>query len=124
MKQILSNDYEGLYECQLDERKEFQYPPFSRLIRIYFKHKDRSVVTKAAHFMAENLKKVEGIKVLGPEFPPHSRIQDLYIKSILLKTQKSKSYMFMRELIKRNISAIYKKKEFSSMKIYSDVDPQ
>ncbi len=124
MKQILSNDYEGMYKSQMDERKEFHYPPFSRLIRIYFKHKDRSVVTKAAHFMAENLKKVEGIKVLGPEFPLHSRIQDLYIKSILLKNQKSKSYIYMRELIKRNISAIYKKKEFSSMKIYSDVDPQ
>ncbi len=124
MKQILSNDYEGMYKSQMEERKEFYYPPFSRLIRIYFKHKDRSVVTKAAHFMAENLKKVEGIKVLGPEFPLHSRIQDLYIKSILLKNQKSKSYMFMRELIKRNISAINKKKEFSSMKIYSDVDPQ
>lgn len=124
MEQILNNDYEGMYKNQLEERKEFHYPPFSRLIRIYFKHKDRSLVTKAAHFMAENLKRVEGIQVLGPEFPPHSRIQDLYIKSILLKSQKAISYTFIRELIKRNTSSIHQKKEFSSVKIYSDVDPQ
>jgi len=124
MKQILNNDYEAMYESQLEERREFHYPPFSRLIRIFFKHKDRSVVIKAAQIMAENMKKVEGIIVLGPEFPPHSRIQDLFIKSILLKTQKSKSYLLIRELIKRNTSIIHQKKEFTSIKIYSDVDPQ
>jgi len=124
MKQILNNDYEDMYQNQLEERKEFHYPPFSRLIRIYLKHRNRAVVTGAAEIMAANLRKFQGTRVLGPEFPPHSRIQDLYIKSILLKTDKSKSYMYIRELIKRNASALHQNKEFSSVRIYSDVDPQ
>lgn len=124
MKQILINDYEGMYKVQLNERMEFNYPPLSRLIRIYFKHRERSVVNGAAEIMAVNLKKSASAEVLGPEFPPHQRIQNMYIKSILLKTDKRKSYLYIRELIKRNASALHQKKEFASLKIYSDVDPQ
>ncbi len=124
MRQILNNDYEGMYKSQLDERKEFNYPPFTRLIRIYLKHKDRIVVNRAAEIMATNLRKVLGDRVLGPEFPPHARIQNLYIKSILLKTDKSKSYKYIRELIMRNSAALREKAEFSVLRIYSDVDPQ
>jgi len=124
MKQILNNDYEGMYKSQLDERKEFDYPPFTRLIRIYLKHKDRTVVNMAAEIMSINLRKVLGTRVLGPEFPPHARIQELFIKSILLKTDKNKSYKYIRELILRNSAALHEKAEFSSLRIYSDVDPQ
>ncbi|MEA1887389.1 MAG: primosomal protein N' [Bacteroidota bacterium] len=124
MKQILNNDYERMYQSQIDERKEFYYPPFSRLIRIYLKHRKKVMVEEAANIMTANLKKYPAAKVLGPEFPPHSRIQDLYIKSILLKVDKSKSYLFVGELIKRNASALRQVKEFSSLRIYSDVDPQ
>ncbi|MFO7851639.1 MAG: replication restart helicase PriA [Bacteroidota bacterium] len=124
MKQILNNDYEGMYQSQMDERKEFYYPPFSRLIRIYLKHRQKGVVEEAAEIMAANLKKYSGVKVLGPEFPPHSRIQNLYIKSILLKADKSKSYLYIGELIKRNVSVLSQVKTFSSLRIYSDVDPQ
>ncbi|MBS0011109.1 MAG: primosomal protein N' [Bacteroidales bacterium] len=124
MKQILHNDYEGMYESQLAERKEFNYPPFCRLIRVYIKHKDKNILNSAAQIMASNLKKVLGDSVLGPEFPPHSRLQNLYIKSILLKTDKRKSYRFIRELILRNSSLLQKREGFSTVRIYSDADPQ
>jgi len=124
MKQIINNDYRGMYETQLAERKEFNYPPFSRLVRIYIKHKEQDVVNKAANIMAVNLRDKLGSIVLGPDYPPHSRIQNLYIKSILLKTDKSKSYHYIRELIKRNSQVLRNKTEFSGLRIYSDVDPQ
>lgn len=124
MKQIINNDYRGMYETQLAERKEFNYPPFSRLVRIYIKHKEQDTVNKAANIMAVNLRDKLGSMVLGPDYPPHSRIQNLYIKSILLKTDKSKSYHYIRELIKRNSLALRNKTEFSGLRIYSDVDPQ
>lgn len=124
MKQIISNDYESMYRSQLEERKEFSYPPFTRLIRIYIKHKNREVVSRAAEIMAVNLRKVLGDRVLGPEFPPHARIQNLFIKSILLKTDKRKSYSHTRELIMRISGLLHEKAGFSSLRIYSDVDPQ
>lgn len=124
MKQIINNDYDKMYRDQLEERKEFAYPPFTRLIRIYIKHKDREVVSSAAELMAANLRKVLGDRVLGPEFPPHARIQNLFIKSILLKTDKRTSYGRTRLLIKKNTALLLKKAGFSSLRIYSDVDPQ
>lgn len=124
MKQIINNDYDRMYRDQIEERKEFSYPPFTRLIRIYIKHKDREVVSSAAELMAANLRKVLGGRVLGPEFPPHARIQNLFIKSILLKTDKRTSYSRTRLLIKENTALLLKKAGFSSLRIYSDVDPQ
>jgi primosomal protein N' (replication factor Y) len=124
MKQILNNDYEGMYKSQLAERKEFNYPPFTRLIRIFLKHRMESVVTAAADILATNLKEVLGNGVLGPESPPHSRLQNRYIKSILLKIGRNISYRYTRELISRNSNVLLNRKEFSSLRIYSDVDPQ
>ncbi|MDZ7737595.1 MAG: primosomal protein N' [Bacteroidales bacterium] len=124
MRQIINNDYKGMYENQLAERKEFSYPPFTRLIRIYLKHKDRDTLNSAAGIMAANLRESLPGRVLGPEFPPHSRIQNLYIKTILLKTEKSKSFKYIRELINRNILVLHRQKEYPALRIYSDVDPQ
>jgi len=124
MKQIIANDYEKMYRSQLEEREEFSYPPFTRLIRIYIKHKDRDVVSRAAELMASNLRKALGEGVLGPEFPPHARIQNLFIKSILLKTDKRRPYSQTRQLIMKNSALLHKIAGFSSLRIYSDVDPQ
>lgn len=124
MRQIINNDYEGMYESQLSEREEFNYPPFTRLIRIYIKHKDPGILNRAAGIMAANLRESLPGGVLGPEFPPHARIQNLYIKTILLKTDKAKSYKYIRELINRNILALRRQREYLALRIYSDVDPQ
>ncbi len=124
MKYILYNDYEGMYNKQIEEREEFNYPPFSRLIRIYIKHKDRAIVDEAASLLADGLRRKLKNRVLGPEYPPHTRIQNLYIKSILLKTEKTISYRYMKELIGKHVNSLRENRKYSSVRIYSDVDPQ
>ena len=37
--QVVNNDYEGLYQGILEERRTFHYPPFFHLINVYVKHK-------------------------------------------------------------------------------------
>ena len=37
--QVVHNDYEGLYQGILEERRTFHYPPFFHLINVYVKHK-------------------------------------------------------------------------------------
>lgn len=44
IRQVMDNDYEGMYKTQLSERKQFSYPPFFRLIYIYMKHKDEQIL--------------------------------------------------------------------------------
>lgn len=37
--QVVSNDYGGLFQSQIEERNLFKYPPFYRLIYVYLKHR-------------------------------------------------------------------------------------
>ncbi|MCF8223172.1 MAG: primosomal protein N' [Bacteroidales bacterium] len=124
MKQILDNDYFSMYNNQVEERKEFNYPPFSRLVRIYLKHRELGVVNEAAEILGKNLRLTFNMNVLGPEFPPRSRLQNLYIKSILLKTSRHMSSAYLGEVLSRNFDAVRARKEYSALRIYSDVDPQ
>ena len=78
--QVVSNDYGGLFQSQIEERNLFKYPPFYRLIYVYLKHRKGEVLDQAADLMAGYLRNGLGSRVLGPDRPPVSRIQTLFIK--------------------------------------------
>ena len=109
---------------QLGERKEFGYPPFSRLIRIVLKHKDSAVVRKAALFTGDMLRKgFKGNRVIGPEAPVVDRINSYYIQHILIKTEKSFSITTARSLISDSISALRNTGGFSNVRVITEADP-
>jgi primosomal protein N' (replication factor Y) (superfamily II helicase) len=100
IKTILNLDFNAMYQMQLTEREQFNYPPFSRLIKITFKHKNLEDVIKVSAQYAEIIKAELGNRVLGPEVPHVSRIKNLYIRNILIKFEpdhqkmpKLKSYL-------------------------------
>ena len=43
-----AHDYEGFYRHELEERRAFGFPPFTRIINVYLKHRDVAVVTECA----------------------------------------------------------------------------
>ena len=49
------HDYAGFYAEELAHRKRLGYPPFSRLVRLEYRHHDAAVAEKAAQAMAERL---------------------------------------------------------------------
>jgi primosomal protein N' (replication factor Y) len=120
---VLQHDYHTMFRMQAEERKNFNYPPFSRLIRINLKHKDKALLNRYAGILGDDLKKVFGRRVLGPEFPLISRVQLWYIKTILLKIEKEKPAAKARHLIFESIERLEKEKGATSMKISIDVDP-
>jgi len=120
---VLQHDYASMFRMQAEERKSFNYPPFSRLIRISIKHKDITMLNRYADILGSNLKEAFGKRVLGPEFPLISRIQLWYIKTILLKLEKDKPAAKARELIMEAIERLEKEKGASSVRIAIDVDP-
>ena len=87
IRQVMDNDYEGMYKTQLSERKQFSYPPFFRLIYIYMKHKDEQILNSLSIQYARTLREVFGERVLGPDNPPVARVQSLYIRKIVLKVE-------------------------------------
>ena len=87
---IADHDYKGFYNMQIEERKQFAYAPFSRMIKLTLKHKSQEELQDAAAKLAFLLKKQLGARVLGPETPFITRIKNLYIRNILIKMDTEK----------------------------------
>lgn len=121
--QVVANDYNGLYQTQIDERRLFKYPPFYRLIYVYLKHRKEEVLEQAADLMAGYLRNGLGERVLGPDRPPVSRIQTLFIRKIVVKIEQQASMSKVREYLQQVQRAIIEDERFRSLLVYYDVDP-
>ena len=119
----LSYHYEAMYEMQMEERQLFHYPPLYRLIYIYLRHKKEDVVNAVVRSFVQSLHEKLGDRVLGPEKPPMSRIQNLHIRRILLKIEAGVSIRLLREIIEESQNRIRKDSSTSSLTIHYDVDP-
>jgi len=121
---VVNHDYKAMYEQQLVDRRKFKYPPFYRLVLVKVKHKDPSVLNKASDELAKRLRKLFGNRVLGPEYPLVSRIMNYYLKQIMVKIERSASQTEMKKKLMEEMEEFSKLKEFSSLRLVIDVDPQ
>lgn len=106
LEQVIRHDYEGLFKTEITERKNFQYPPVYRLIRLDVKHKDATILANAATRLGNELRSGLGNRILGPEDPLVGRIRNFYIKTIYIKIERkgispSKVKEFLRDVLIR-----------------------
>ncbi len=123
IQNVLDNDYSALYNAQIIERKNFNYPPFCRLIEISLKHKEAEKINDAADFLTNNLRKKFGNRILGPEFPLVARVKNLYIKNIILKIEKEASVQKAKNILREELNNFKGGENFKSVRISIDVDP-
>lgn len=123
LKQVLQLDYDGLYKTQMHERSEFKYPPFYRMIDIKIRHKDVQVVKKCAFELGNKLREVFNQRILGPVDPPIGRIQNYYIKQLLLKIEIDASPVKAKALLRTITSEVVANQSFKSIRVSFDVDP-
>lgn len=121
--QVMRNDFRAMYTEQLEERKRFQYPPFYRLIEITLKHRDRELLDKAADFLLQRLRQALKEKILGPEYPLVSRIQNLNLKRLLIKIAKGHSLPSAKKGIAFHLDELSEHPMFRSVIPVIDVDP-
>ena len=121
--QVLRNDYAAMFSTQCTERGQFGYPPYTRLIEITLRHRDIKTTERAAQELAAEFRKVFGKRVFGPNIPPVSRIQNLYIKNILLKIETASSTEKAKEILKQITGQLLTREPYKSLKISVDVDP-
>jgi primosomal protein N' (replication factor Y) len=121
--QVIRNDYKAMYDTQCEERKLFKYPPFYRIIQIILRHRDPNVVNQAAGRLATDLRAVFGARVLGPNTPVVSRVQNLYIKHILLKIENEASSERAKDILRQITNQLLSDSKFKSLWINLDVDP-
>jgi len=123
LKNVLNNDFSKMFQNQLNERKQFMYPPFYRMIKILLKHKDQNKLDMASNLLAKELKRIFAYRVLGPQRPLVGRVQSYHIKHILIKIEKEKSLTKTKELIIRETNKLKMHENLRSLQVNYDVDP-
>ncbi|MEP7371759.1 MAG: primosomal protein N' [Chitinophagaceae bacterium] len=120
---VQQHNYKKMFADELEKRKQFFYPPFSRLINLSFKHKIREVVEAAAHQFANALKNKYGNYLVGPAEPVVGRIRNQYLMELLLKLPKDKNLLIQckKDLLEQ-VAVLHTEKRFRSVVIVPDVD--
>lgn len=122
LQQVTTNSYMEMYEEQMDERRNFKYPPIFRLIKITFKHRNYNKVNIAADWYAKSLRMVFKTDILGPEFPPVSRIRNQFIKHIIVKIPPKHSVSKTKEAIIKINNSFFAVKDFRAVRVILNVD--
>jgi primosomal protein N' (replication factor Y) (superfamily II helicase) len=123
IENVIENAFETMYSGQIEERRRFSYPPFSRLIEITLKHTKLDILDRASDFLSKKLRETISEKIMGPEYPLIGRIQNLYLKSMLIKIEKGKNLVSAKRQIREGIGEMTGNPDFRSVKITLDVDP-
>jgi primosomal protein N' (replication factor Y) len=121
---VQEHDYDGFYQHELAEREKFRYPPFTRIINVYLKHRDDATVGEVAVRYSNMLRQVFAHRVMGPERPLVGRVQNLYIRQIVLKMENEASMPKVKQILRQiyeNLIAIDAR--MKSVRLYFDVDP-
>ncbi|MBD0332393.1 MAG: primosomal protein N', partial [Chitinophagaceae bacterium] len=121
---VQHHDYVAMYEDELDKRKQFFYPPFSRLIHLTFKHKEKDVVQHAAHEFANSLKSPYEKYIVGPAEPVINRLRTLYLMEMLFKLPRDAKLISQckKDVLKQGVN-LHAEKKFRKVIVTPDVDP-
>jgi primosomal protein N' (replication factor Y) len=120
---VKEHDYKKLYTEEIEKRKQFFYPPFSRLIHVTFKHKIKEVVEKAAHFFADALKIKYGQYLVGPAEPVINRIRNQHLMELLVKLPRdTKMIANCKKDMLEQVAILHQHKSFKSVTVVNNVD--
>jgi len=120
---VISGNFDDLFTLSLQERKLFMYPPWYRIINITIKHKNRDRAQLSSRQLANELHKNIEYTILGPEFPPVSRIQQYYQLIIRIKIPRVQSTGQLKKTILEVIGKIKRIENNTSVQFSIDVDP-
>lgn len=121
---VQQHNYAGFYQYEIQNRKQFAYPPFSRLMNILFKHKENNIAEEAAnqflHSLTPNIQRT----VLGPAQPLINRVRNKYIWELCVKisTQSSQLQIAKQQLL-HYIRLIQVHPSYKTVQIIIDIDP-
>mgnify|MGYP003624155187 FL=1 len=124
LQQVSTTNYAEMYKEQLQERWQYQYPPYFRLIKITLKHKDYIKVDSGVNWLAKALQNVFRENVLGPTAPVVSRVRNQYIKNLTIKIPPKQNLAETKKHIEKIKNTFQSVKEFRPIRFIIDVDAQ
>ncbi len=120
---VAQHNYAAMYHEEIEKRKQFFYPPFSRIIHISFKHKERDVVQIAANQFAQAMQQPYGNYMVGPAEPVVNRVNNLYLMELLLKLPRDSQVIAKcKSDIMKHIAVLHSEKRFQRVFVIPDVD--
>lgn len=101
------------------ERKDFGFPPYSRILEISVRDNFEDRAERMAYSLA---KKLSQFNVTGPYSPPVDKIADLFIRKIRICLPKDRTLSEKKGMIKGIVSEFEKERKYPDH-IVIDVDP-
>lgn len=122
MKCVAANDFERFFTVQMQERHTFRYPPYCRMTTITLKHRDNNLLTRASDYLANRLRNNEIFEVLGAESPPISKINNTFIRNIIIKIDAKHPLGKVNPVIVKHIEAFKRNTEYKQVGVFVDVE--
>jgi len=125
LQRVNHNDYRSFYQWEVLERERFHYPPFSRMINIVFKHREKQISFQAANFYFHEIRKqLSHQRIIGPVEPLISKIRNRYLHEITLKLDKQGINLpIVKEYLKSVKKMMKSMPAFKNAELVFDVDP-
>jgi len=123
LQQVINHDFDALFEVQKNERMQFRYPPYFRMIRITFKSRQLETVTLASDWFSSVIKQSYKGSVLGPVLPPVARVRNQYIKHLIVKVDHQLNSSTVKQIVNRTFKSFQAIAAFRSVRVNFDVDP-
>lgn len=120
---VQQHDYKQFYSLEIESRRQFFYPPFSRIVLLTLKHKDKTTVSNAADKLAALLQQDLKEYIVGPAAPMVNRIRNQYLMEIMIKLPKEKGMSgTYKKIISNHINLMNSEKQYKSVTVVVDVD--
>ena len=121
---VQQHDYKRFFTYEMEHRRRFFYPPFSRIIGLTFKHKLKDIVDDGAYRFAQALKQNFDRYMVGPAEPVVNRVRNQFLMELVFKLPKDGSVIAAcKSAIQQQVAALHSEKRFKSLVIIPDVDP-
>lgn len=122
LQQVSITNYKTMYKEQLQERWQYKYPPYFRLIKITLKHRDYNKVDSGVNWLFKALYSSFGENVLGPTAPAVARIRNQYIKNIVIKIPPKQNLVKTKNQVSKIKNTFEAVKDFRPIRFVIDVD--
>lgn len=122
IQQVTKNDYLGMYQEQLYDRKIYYYPPYFRIIKLTLKQRDYDKLKEGSVWLYQVLTQYLQIPVLGPEEPAINRIRNEYIRTIMIKMPQESSINGTKKTIQKILNSFDAVPQYKAIKVMVNVD--
>ncbi len=122
-QRVINQDYKTQYEVEIEERKRYGFPPFTRLVKIVFKHEQKNLADESCYQAFEELTQYLGKhRMMGPQQPMLSYLRGIHMMEFFVKINRNTDDPSkIKQVIRQTLDKQTKKHK--KLRIAIDVDP-